>query len=137
MYLLDTNVISEMRRKCPEPAVVRWLNAQPDEALYVSVLVLGAILKGGALAARRDPMAGQSFLRWYDAVLARFGSRQLGVDLAVAEAWGRLAAIRPLPVIDGLLAATAKVHGMTLVTRNIRDVAGLDVALVTPWASDT
>lgn len=58
MYLLDTNVISEMRRKCPEPAVVRWLNAQPDEALYVSVLVLGEILKGGALAARRDPMAG-------------------------------------------------------------------------------
>lgn len=132
-FLLDTNVISETRRRKPDPAVVGWLRAVPPESLHVSVLTFGEIAKGAALLGARDPAAETALRVWLGGLRAQFGGRALLVDGAVAEEWGRLAAIRPLQVVDGLLAATASVRGLRIVTRNTRDFEGLGVTLVDPW----
>ena len=136
-YLLDTNVLSEAARPEPAAAVVTWLSEQSPLELAISVLTLGEIGKGVALlnaGARRNRLED-----WLRAELPRqFTGRVLAVDEAVALAWGRLSADaraegRPLPVIDGLLLATADVHRLTLVTRNVRDCAGRGVPVHDPW----
>jgi toxin FitB len=134
-YLLDTNVLSELRRKQPDAQVVHWVESRPASVLYLSVLSVGEIRRGvEALANGRHRTA---LLDWLEVDLAAFfAGRLLPVDLAVAERWGRLLAhaARPLPAVDSLLAATALHHNMTLVTRNVRDfvaIAGLDV--INPW----
>lgn len=123
-----------MRRAQPDANVVRWFEQRPPELLYLSVLTLGEIRKGVEL---RAPDARQVALQeWLETQLPRFfGRRILGIDTATAERWGRLTALagRPVPCVDGLLAATALQHDLVLVTRNVADFSGLGVRLLNPW----
>ncbi len=133
-YLIDTNVLSELRRKQPDSNVVAWMQARPRQSLFLSVLTLGEIRKG--LERVEDATRKQSLLDWLEVELPNyFVGRMLAVDVHTADRWGRLMAQagRPLPAIDGLLAATALQHDLTLVTRNIKDFAGLEVRLLNPW----
>ena len=136
-FLIDTNVISELIRPQPEPAVVAWVAGQDAGLLYVSVLTLGELRKG--IAAHPDPVRRLRIEAWVEATLRPwFEGRLLPVDEAVAARWGLLAvqahvAGRPLPVLDGLLAATALHHDLTLVTRNIAHVHATGVAYHCPW----
>ncbi len=132
-FLLDTNVLSEPGRRKPHAAVVDWLRQQDPEQLFVSVLTLGELAFGAEARARRDPVAGRRFTAWLGMLRANYDERVLPVTGEIAESWGRLRARRPLPVIDGLLAATASVHRLTLVTRNVRDFDDLGVRLLDPW----
>ncbi len=132
--LIDTNVISEIRKgKRCNRNVARWYERIADESLYLSVLVLGEIRKGVEKIRARDPAQALAIENWLLAVDKAFSGRVLAVDRLVADEWGRLDAGRPLPVIDGLLAATARIHRMTLVTRNTADIAGLDISLLNPF----
>ena len=133
-YLIDTNVLSELRRKLLSPKVVHWFSQRPAGTLYLSVLTLGEILKG--IEALTESERRLLLLDWLETELpAFFSGRILPIDAAVADRWGRLIAQagRPLPAIDSLLAATAALHGFSLVTRNVRDVQGLGVQLINPW----
>ena len=133
-FLIDTNIISEVRKgDRGDPAVATWWNGVSEDDLWLSSLVLGEIRKGVELARRRDPRRAEALKVWLTDVMSRFGNRVLPVDTAVAEQWGRMNAVRPLPVIDGLLAATAKANGLTLVTRNVADMAELDVDVLNPF----
>jgi toxin FitB len=132
-FLLDTNVVSEPRRRKPEATVVTWLRKQESDLLFVSALTLGEIALGAEARGRRDPAAGRSLSTWLAAIRTTYEDRVLPVTGEVAETWGRLSARRQLPVVDGLLAATALVHHLTLVTRNVRDFDGSGVRLFDPW----
>ena len=133
-YLIDTNIISEIRKgaRC-DARVAAWYASVADEDLFLSTLVLGEIRKGVELARPRDAGRALALERWLGDVEAAFDGRVLGIDNAVSDQWGRMSALRPLPVIDGLLAATALTHGLTLVTRNDRDVAGLGAMVLNPF----
>ena len=133
-YLIDTNIISEIRkgRRC-DVNVARWYEAIEDASLYLSVMVIGEIRKGIEKLRPKNATQANMIEDWLEEVAKAFGDRILPIDGTVANEWGRLTAIRPLPVIDGLLAATAKVHGMTLVTRNIADIANLGVHVINPF----
>jgi len=133
-FLIDTDIISEVRKgdRC-EPAVAVWWSGVAEDDLWLRALVLGEIRKGVELARRRDPRKADALEAWLGDVIAGFGDRVLPVDTAVADEWGRMNAVRPVPVIDALLAATAKANGLTLVTRNEADVAGLDVDVLNPF----
>ncbi len=133
-FLIDTNVISEVRKgtRC-DPNVAAWYSSIKDSDLYLSALILGEIRKGIELARPRDPAKAEALQGWLDAVVEAFADRVIPVDRFVSDAWGRMSAMRPIPVIDGLLAATAKVHDLTLVTRNDADVAGLGVRVLNPF----
>jgi hypothetical protein len=133
-YLIDTNVLSELRRKAPDPRVVAWLQARPRQSLFLSVLTLGEIREG--LERVPEPARKQALLDWLEVELPNyFVGRVLAIDAATADRWGRLMAqaARPLPAIDALLAATALHNDLALVTRNTKDFAGLDVPLINPW----
>lgn len=121
-YLVDTNVPSELRKKerCDAP-VAAWLaNVAPDE-LFVSVLSLGEIHRGIELIRKRDPASARALERWLTGLEAHHANRILPISPAVAARWGRLSPDQPLPVTDGLLAATGIEHKLTLVTRNTAD----------------
>lgn len=135
-FLIDTNVISEIRKgnRC-DPGVAAWWADVAEDDLWLSALVLGEIRKGVELARRRDPQKAAALEAWLGEVVAGFADRVLPVDAAVAEEWGRMNAIRPVPVIDALLAATAKANGLTLVTRNEADVAGIGVEVLNPFGT--
>ena len=133
-YLIDTNVLSELRNRKADGNVVAWMQARPRSSLYLSVLSLGEIRKG--IEGVADPAFRRALLDWLEVDLPNwFVGRLLGIDAQTADRWGRVqaAAGRTLPVIDGLLAATALQHGLTLVTRNTRDFAGLGVQIINPW----
>ena len=134
-YLIDTNIIAEVNKgnKC-DPSVAKWYEKIEDASLYLSVLVIGEIRKGIDRVRSNDNAQANAIENWLLAVDRAFGERILPIDRAVANEWGRLNANRPLPVIEGLLAATAKIHRMTLVTRNIADIADLDVHILNPFA---
>jgi predicted nucleic acid-binding protein len=135
-YLLDTNVVSESRRKTPDANVVRWLSERPAATLYLSVLTLGELRKG--IASLADDHRRGLLQDWLEVELpAFFIGRILPVDAAVADTWGRVLARagRPLPSIDSLIGATAARHGMSVVTRNAKDYAGLGVTVINPWNS--
>jgi toxin FitB len=131
-YLVDTCVVSEARRRSV-PALA-WLNAVDPAALFLSVITIGEIAKGIAARERTDPIAAVALGRWLDGLRTAFASKVLVIDAAVAIAWGHLMAQRSLPVSDGLIAATARVHNLTLVTRNVADFAHAGVDVVNPWA---
>ena len=133
-FLIDTNIISEVRKvdRC-DAAVAAWWAGVAEDDLWLSALVLGEIRKGVELARRRDPQKAAVLETWLSDVVSGFGDRVLPVDASVAEEWGRMNAIRPVPVIDALLAATAKANDLTLVTRNEADVAGLGVEVLNPF----
>ncbi len=132
--LIDTNIISEVRKgeRC-DPNVARWYESLEDDDLYLSVLVLGEIRKGIERLRPKDPDQAAALERWLGAVGAAFDGRIFPVDQAVADTWGRMNARRTVPAIDGLLAATAEVHGLTLATRNTADVEKTGVGLVNPF----
>jgi toxin FitB len=132
-FLLDTNVISELRRKRPDARVVSWLKRAEPAALFISVLTLGEIAKGAAQFAERDRAQAEILYRWLALVRTNYADRTIAVDADVSEVWGRIAAKRPMPVIDGLLAATALVRTLTLVTRNARDFADVGIRVFNPW----
>ena len=137
-FLIDTNIISEVRKgsRC-DANVASWYASIEDGDLYLSTLVLGEIRKGLELARPRDSAKAQVLERWLIEVTSAFDGRVFGIDNAIADAWGRMSAIRPIPVIDGLMAATAKVHDLTLVTRNEADVANLGARILNPFCSAT
>jgi len=132
-YLLDTNVLSETRKRLPEPRVLAFLSVAGRDNLFLSVLTLGELRKGVAIKGRSDAMAARSLAAWVDGMEMSFGDRILGIDAAAARLWGEWSAQRPRSVVDTLLAATAAVHGLTLATRNTGDVAGIPVTIVDPW----
>lgn len=136
-YLIDTNVLSELRRRAPNAGVVDWFAQRPATALFLSVLTVGEIRKGIDMLAAGERKL--KLLDWLEVELPTFfAGRIIAVDLSVADRWGRLLAEanRPLPAIDSLLAATALTHGLKLVTHNTRDFVfpGLDV--INPWRGD-
>jgi predicted nucleic acid-binding protein len=133
-YLIDTNVISEVRKgeRC-DANVSAWYASISGEDLFLSTLVLGEIRKGVELVRPRDAEKATALERWLRQVEAAFDGRVLAVDSAVSDLWGRMSAVRSIPVVDGLLAATAMVNGLTLVTRSDRDVAGLGAAVLNPF----
>ncbi len=137
-FLLDTNVVSELIKPKPEPKVAAWIEATEESLFRLSVLTLGEIRKGiDSLPDRSRRSSLESWLS-HD-LLVRFDHRILDVDQGVADRWGQIAARaaaakRPLPVIDGLLAATALHHNLTLVTRNAKDVSLTGVPFINPWA---
>ncbi|MET0429703.1 MAG: type II toxin-antitoxin system VapC family toxin [Microvirga sp.] len=133
-YLIDSNIISEIRKvDRASPNVAAWYASIEANDLYLSVLVLGEIRKGLEQARRTSAGFASELETWLGSVSQAFGDRVLPVDQAVADQWGRLNAIRTVPVIDGMLAATAKVYGLTLVTRNVSDVEGLGVKVLNPY----
>ena len=137
-FLIDTNILSELRKgsRC-DLGVAAWFASVESHELYLSVLVLGEIRKGVERIRPRDPVRAAALDTWLHAVKSSYGDRVLTVDLAVANLWGSMYALRPLSTVDGLLAATAKVHGLTLVTRNEADVAGLGVEVINPFGAST
>ncbi len=134
MYLLDTNVISEIRKKdrC-NTQVANWHKNVGTSELFLSVLVMGEIRKGVETLRKSDPLQAQHLERWLERLQIDFGDQILGVDTKVADEWGRMITMRSVPVIDCYLAASAKVHKMTLVTRNVSDVAGLGADVFNPF----
>ena len=132
-YLLDTNVISETRKTRADGGVIAFLSAAEPAGLFLSVLTLGELRKGVAAKRRTDPLAADQLGSWVEGIETTFADRVLPVDAATARRWGELSANRNWPVIDTLIAATAIRHGLTLVTRNVRDVESTGVPLVDPW----
>jgi predicted nucleic acid-binding protein len=134
-YLLDTNVISELRKGDRSDANVRaWFSELDDEEIYLSVLTIGEIRRGIENVRRRDPDSATALDSWLARLGEAYRDRILPVDRAIAEEWGRMNAPDPLPVVDGLLAATAKVTALTFATRNVADVEGAGVELVDPFS---
>lgn len=133
-FLLDTNVISEIRKgRRAHPSVAKWVARTPVKEIATSVLVLAEIRRGIELKRRQDATQAEALDRWFAQMRTRLGDRVLPIDEPIAEAWALLSAPDPLPFIDGLLAASAKVHGLTLVTRNTADVLRTGVAMLDPF----
>ena len=133
-YLIDTNVISEIRRgtKC-DANVAAWWESVDDADIYLSVLVLGEIRKGIERARANDAARARALETWLSTLVQSFNERILPIDQTVADEWGRMSAKRSVSTIDALLAATAKVHGMTFATRNVADIADLGATVINPF----
>jgi predicted nucleic acid-binding protein len=132
-WLIDTNVLSEIRKgRRADPGIRAWFTASDDQDLYTSVLVLGEIRRGIESIRRRDRPSALALEHWLVNLAAGFGERILPVDVRVADRWGALNVPDPVPTVDGLLAATALVHDLVLVTRNVRDVSGTGARVLDP-----
>jgi toxin FitB len=135
-YLLDTNVISELRKgERADANVTAWFADVAEEEIFLSVLTIGEIRRGVESVRRRDPDSAAALDRWLTLVSETHSDRVVPVDRTITEEWGRMNVPDPLPVVDGLLAATARVLGLTLVTRNIADVESTGIELVDPFAN--
>ena len=126
-------MISEVRKPRPDPAVAGWFAQVESDQLYLSVLVLGEVRQGIDRLRRRDGVQAAMYERWLSGLQSAYSDRILPVTAAIAEEWGRLNVPDPWPVVDGLLAATAIVHGLTLVTRNDSPLAEGRIAIFNPW----
>jgi len=132
-YLLDTNVVSETRRKRQDNRVASFFASIQPAELYISVLTFGELRKGAALKERSDAAIASIYTNWIDGLELVYDTHILDIDGKIAKLWGKLSADRSRPVVDTLLAATAIVHNLTLVTRNTADMSGLPVNLLNPW----
>jgi predicted nucleic acid-binding protein len=132
MYLLDTCVISEARRRTPQ--AVTWLRSTRSETLFLSAITIGEIMKGITMKLRTAPPAAAVLLRWLDELRVIYASRILSIDNEVATSWGRLMAERSRPAVDTLIAATARVNNKIIVTRNVADFTDAGVTVLDPWA---
>jgi toxin FitB len=132
-FLLDTNVISETRKPKPSPRVMAWMESIPRNSLYLSVMVIGEIRAGIGRVARRDHPQAAAIAAWAEELREEYGDRILPVTVDVAEEWAKLTVPDKLPVIDGLMAATANVHRLTFVTRNVRDIVRSNVPVLNPF----
>lgn len=136
-YLLDTNVISELLKKDPNPGVVRWIDGREESMLHLSVLTLGEIQKG--ISKLSDKQKAERLQTWVDQELRyRFAGRILSVNQEIAAVWGRIQGISEqngvkLPVMDSLIAATAIAHNLTVVTRNVLDLERCQARVWNPW----
>ena len=134
-FLLDTDVISELRKRDRiDEGVEQWFSDVDDVEVFISVLTVGEIRRGIESIRRRDRARALALSRWLHGLVTQFENRLLAVDRNVTEEWGRLNVAATLPVVDGLLAATARVHGLTLVTRNTRDVSRTGVPCFNPFS---
>jgi hypothetical protein len=136
-WLLDTCALSEYAKKAPAPKVIDWLDEQDETSLFISVITLGEIEKGILKLRASDPLRSQKLTAWLGKVEQRFAGRILPLDAAALHVWAQIAAHselagQPLPVMDGLLMATAQCHGFTVVTRNVQDFAQYPQVL-NPW----
>lgn len=137
MFLLDTMVLSELRKQQRDANLVAWLGAVPESSLFLSVVTIGEVEKGIAGVASRDEAFASRLEAWRDAVLRGFADRILGIDVRIARRWGQLAAAHGHAGADLLIAATAFEHGLTVATRNIRHFAGTGTELLDPFAPAT
>jgi predicted nucleic acid-binding protein len=139
MLLLDTNVVSELRKVRlgkADKQVARWADSVEASDLHLSVIAIQELEIGVLLVERRDPAQGSILRTWLNGhVLPAFHGRIVDVDIAIAQRSARLNVPEPRPVRDGLIAATALVHGMTVVTRNVADFAPTGVAVLNPWSA--
>lgn len=135
-YLVDTNVISEVRKgqRCHESVAAWWSTVAPEE-IFLSVLTIGEIRKGVESVRRRDARSASTLEAWLLRLISHYRDQILAIELDIVEEWGWMSVPDPLPVIDGLIAATAKVRGLTLVTRNTADIARTGVDSFNPWQS--
>jgi toxin FitB len=132
----DTNIVSEVRKgKRANSNVQAWLDSVEDEALFLSVLVLGKIRKDIERARTQDSAKARALERWLVGLERTYGDRILPVNVSIADRWGRLSAVRPIDPVDGLLAATALIHNLTLVTRNVIHAAHTGVKILNPFGS--
>jgi toxin FitB len=133
-FLLDTNVVSELRKRERCAAKVSaWASTVPSNQDFLSVIVVGELRRGSILKQRSDPAAAEALEKWIARLVQLYSERILPITVEIAYEWGRLSALRPIPPEDGLLAATAHVHRLTFAARNTRNVEGLGIALVNPW----
>jgi toxin FitB len=132
MYLLDTNVISEARRK--NPYAVRWIESTDSKDHFICAVSLGEISTGAHRLNRSDKARAAVIFDWLGTLVSQFQDRIVNIDQDVAMEWGRIAAIRTRGEADGLIAAAAIVNDLTIVTRNVRDFADTGVRLINPWA---
>jgi len=133
-YPIDANIISEFRKgSACKPRIVAWYGSIGDESIYLSGLVLGEIRKGIERARPKEPAKADALEKWLSTLSRSFAERILPVDRAIADEWGRMSAKRPVSTVDALLAATAKVNGMTLATRNKSHVTDLGANVLNPF----
>lgn len=132
-YLLDTNVVSELRKNAPDPNVIAWYDGVPSAQLFLSVLTLGEIRLGVERARRKDPAKAATLENWLVRLQSVYAAQIVPVDAMIADVWAQLSVPDPLPVIDGLLAATACVRNLTLVTRNTADIHRCGIRLLNPF----
>jgi toxin FitB len=131
MYLVDTNIISEARRRTPQ--AVSWLRGVDPAHVHLSVITLGEIMRGIALKQRSDPQTALHLSEWLRRLRTDHADRILSISDQIAVEWGRLSALRPRGDADGLIAATARVHDLILVTRNVGDFDDMGVTIINPW----
>ena len=134
MYLLDTVVISEMRKRQRDPAVVEWLSSQRDADIFLSVVTIGEIERGITQQKIKNPHFADELAKWLDRVLILYADRVLPVDIETAKLWGRLSAEQGNHGPDLLIAATAMVHGLAVVTRNERHFIPVGVNVLNPFS---
>ena len=134
-FLLDTNVVSEFRKRQRADANVKnWLEQNKGGEFWLSVLVVGELRRGVELVSRRDPDSGAVLRAWFDSVVKDYGDRILPVTIEIGERWAMISQQDPVPVVDGLLAATAIEHDLVLVTRNVADVERTGARLINPFS---
>ena len=135
-FLLDTNVVSELRKgtRC-SPAVRAWYDAIPSDELFLSVLVFGELRRGVEKVRKRDPVSARRLEVWVNSLKQTYAERIFPVTLEISDLWGSLSLEQPLPFLDGFLAATALHHGLTVVTRNTRDFQRCGVDCINPFES--
>lgn len=131
MYLLDTNVISAAKKR--DPLVTAWIDANDRFGLALSVISIGEVARGIHMKRRRDPLAASNLERWLTTLQNLYRNSLIDIDEQIILEWGRIDALRTRGVSDGLIAATAIVHDLTVVTRNVADFADTGVRLVNPW----
>ena len=134
-YLVDTNILSELRKggRC-DSGVAKWFADVGEGELFLSVLAIGEIQRGADRIRRRDRRSGAVLDRWLSNLTATYADRILPITLDIARIWGSFGVPDPIPTVDGLLAATAQRHGLVLVTRNVKDVKPTKVATLNPFS---
>ena len=132
-YLLDTNVVSETRKPRPDPNVVTWLTSVSRSDMFISAMVIGELRRGVEMLYRRDRQRATALDQWLQGLVNEYADRILPVTVDIAQEWGRMNVPDLLPAVDAILAATAKVHGMTLVTRDTGRLALHGATLLNPF----
>jgi predicted nucleic acid-binding protein len=132
-YLIDTNIVSELRKPSPDPNVTTWIGSVGSEDLYLSVVTIGEIEKGVQKQLRLNPSAGRNLRAWLETLLEKYGDRVVPVDVAIARRWGVFCDAHPGLETDMLIAATAIERQLIVVTRNVRHFAAAGLTVVNPF----